>query len=267
VWLGEELDRRNQVARRAVTASGKLRGDVGPRLVIVAEELNQAMPKVREYWADTRSSDDPKRSPALTGLGAVAYAGRAVKMHLVLIGQMLTAEVTGSRDSSVKENIGITAMARYGPAGWATAVGKNVPMPPAPSVVGRIQLVTASGVRETQVPLGDLELYRELAMSGTVTPCPAGMPGAVRTGSVPDTRQLPTGGPDMPFVPETPAALGPPPVTLSDAVAQRIVCRSLAALRKASQRDPGFPERTGMAGLAALYDPVELAKWDAGVRS
>jgi hypothetical protein len=266
VWLGSELDRRNQVARRAVTAAGKLRGDVGPRIVIVGEELNQAMPMVRQHWADTRSSDDPKRSPALTGLGAVAYAGRAVRMHLVLIGQMLTAEVTGSRDSSVKENIGITAMARYGPAGWATAVGKNVPMPPAPSVAGRIQLVTASGVRETQVPLGDLELYRELAMSGTVTPCPAGMPGAVRAGSVPDAPQLSTGGPDMPFVPETPAALGPPPVTLSDAVTQKIVSRSLYALRKASQRQ-GFPERTGMAGLAALYDPVELAKWDAGARS
>ena len=267
VWLGRELDRRNQVAKRAVTASGTLRGNVGPRIIILAEELNQAMPLIRQYWSDVRASDDPKRSPALNGLGAVAFAGRAVRMHLLLIGQMLTAEVTGSRDSSVKENVGITAMARYGPAGWATAVGKNVPMPPPPSVMGRIQLVTASGVRETQVPLGDLLMYRELATSGTVTPCPAGMPGAVRAADVPDVPQLSAGGPDVGIVSETSPVLGPPdvqPVTLSEAVAQHVVSRSLHAIRKASQRDDGFPARVGMSGLAALYDPRQLAEWDAG---
>lgn len=265
MWLGAELDRRNRVARRAVTASGTLRANVGPRIIIVAEELNQAMPLVRQYWADQRSGDDPKRSPALAGLGAVAFAGRAVKMHLLLIGQMLTAEVTGSRDSSVKENIGITAMARYGPAGWATAIGRNVPMPPAPSVVGRVQLVTASGVRETQVPLGDMELYRELVLAGTVTPCPAGMPGA-RAAAVPDTPSVPAGVSDVAFVSETSPALGPPPVTLSEAVEQAVVKRSLAAVRKASQRDETFPVKVGMDGLAALYDPVLLAQWDAGRR-
>lgn len=267
MWLGAELDRRNQVARRAVTAAGTLRGDVGPRIIILAEELNQAMPLVRQYWADTRDPSEPKRSPALNALGAVAFAGRAVKMHLVLIGQMLTAEVTGSRDSSVKENVGITAMARYGPAGWATAVGKNVPMPPSPSVVGRVQLVTAGGVRETQVPLGDMLLYRELAVSGTVTPCPAGMPGAMRqVAAVPDAVPVSAGASDQRFVPETSPALGPAAVTLSEAVEQRIVRRSLAAVRKASQRDDTFPERTGMRGLAAEYDPVALAEWDAGRR-
>ena len=265
MWLGTELDRRNQVARRAVTATGQLRGDVGPRIIVVAEELNQAMPLIKQYWADTRDPSDPKRSPALGGLGAVAFAGRAVKMHLVLIGQMLTAEVTGSRDSSVKENIGITAMARYGPAGWGTAVGKNVPMPPAPSVVGRVQLVTASGVRETQVPLGDMLQYRELAMSGTVTPCPAGMPGAVRPALVPDAPALPAGAPEQPVVlGHVPA--GPVPVILSEAVAQGVVKRSLGAVRKASQRDETFPAKVGMRGLAAEYDPVALAQWDKARR-
>ncbi|HEY6274909.1 MAG TPA: hypothetical protein VIX86_01125, partial [Streptosporangiaceae bacterium] len=68
LWLGAELDRRNQVARRAVTASGSLRGDVGPPIFIVAEELNLAMPLVRQHWADVREPDDVKRSPALTAL-------------------------------------------------------------------------------------------------------------------------------------------------------------------------------------------------------
>lgn len=261
-WLGAELERRNKVARRAVTASGQMRGNVGPRLIILAEELNFAMPQLKQYWADVRDPDDVKKSPALTGFGGVAFAGRAVRMHLFLIGQMLTAEVTGSRDSSVKENVGITAMARYGPAGWATAVGKNVPMPPAPSVLGRVQLVTASGVRETQTPKPDLLLYRELAMSGTVTPCPAGMPGAVSgTSSV----ALPV-GPDQVIVPETvPAVAGPGGlVTLSEAVGMGIVSCKLAALRKAAQRDPEFPARRSLRGLAGEYDGAELAAWNRG---
>ena len=268
VWLGNELDRRNQVAKRAVDASGRLRGNVGPRIIVVAEELNFATPKLRDYWAEIRERDDPKKSPALASLGSVAFAGRAVKMHMILIGQMLTADVTGSRDNSVKENIGITAMARYGPPGWATAIGKNVPMPPSPSVMGRVQLVTASGVRETQTPLGDLVMYRELATSGIVTPCPAGMPGAVRPAGVPETVISLSGPDDVQVVSETPPPLGLPevePVTLDEA-AETVVRRSKAALRKAAQRDPEFPPRVGVRGLAYLYDPRALAEWDAGRR-
>ncbi len=170
-WLGAKLHRRTQVARRAIDASGRLRGDVGPPLFVFAEELNLAVPMIKEYWAEHRDSDEPKKSPALTALGGVSFAGRAVRMHLVLIGQMLTAEVTGSRDSSVKANIGVTAMARYQLPGWRTAVG-DVPMPPPPSVLGRVQLVTAGGVKETQTPKDDFLLYRELAMAGTVDAVP-----------------------------------------------------------------------------------------------
>jgi hypothetical protein len=258
MWLGRELRRRNDVARRAVDAKGRLRADVGPRLIILAEELNFATPQLKEYWSEAREREDPKKSPALTSFGAVSFAGRAVKMHLFLIGQMLTAEVTGSRDSSVKENVGVTAMARYGAPGWATAIGKNVPMPPCPEVMGRIQLVTAGSAREVQTPLSDPVLFRELAMSGVVTTCPAGMPGI----TVPDNRQLPAPPSDLPVVSETRPYLGLPPVTLSEAVDMKIVRRSLTAMRKASQRE-GFPESVGERGLAYEYDPVALAAWDA----
>jgi hypothetical protein len=55
-------------------------------------------------------------------------------------------------------------------------------------------------------------------------------------------------------------------VTLSEAVLQGIVRRSLPAVRKASQRDEMFPARAGMRGLAAEYDPVALAEWDRARR-
>lgn len=267
VWLGAELARRTRVAQRAVTASGRLRGDVGPRIIVIAEELNMAMPQVKQHWADIRASDDVKKSPALTGLGSVAFAGRALKMHLALIGQMLTADVTGGKDSSVKQNVGVWAMARYGANSWRTAVG-DIPMPPSPEVPGRIQLVMARGVREVQTPLIDLEQARELAMSGVVTPCPAGMPGAVTVTGLPALDS----GSDQPVVTvtdEPPALAGPRMVELAEAVRLGVTHpdTTLAALRMARHRDPDFPASPGKRKLANLYDAAELAAWDAGRRA
>ena len=262
VWLGRELRHRNQETERRKDVHGNIRGSIGPPIWIIAEELNYVTPELRDYWTETRQKDQPKKSPALSSLAAVSFAGRAVDMHEVLIGQMLTADVTGSRDNSVKANIGVKAMARYGAPEWQTAVGKNVPMPPSPSVLGRIQLVTPGGTYETQTPKADYPLYRELATSGVLTPCPDGMP---RIGSVPGTPQLPPPPPDMQVVPRTFPSLGPPEAVALSEAAWKVVDRSLDALRKASQR-PGFPTPVGIRGQAYLYDPVELAKWDAGRR-
>ena len=263
IWLGRELLRRNQVTTRAVNTSGHMRGSVGPRLWVVAEELNYTTPDLRNYWAEARERDDPKKSPALTALGALSFAGRAVDMHLKIIGQMLTADVTGSRDNSVKENVGVTAMARYGPPGWGTAIGKNVPMPPSPSQMGRIQLVTRGGdIRETQTPEADYPLYRQLAMSGIVTPCPSDMP---RMGHVLAAPELPAPAPDQPVVVGQRPYLGPPPMSLRELRDNRVADRTLDALRKAAQR-PGFPSRVGVRGQEYLYDPVAVADWDVMTR-
>ena len=259
--LGEELRRRNKVTQRGITAAGRMRGSAGPPIFVVAEELNFVTPQLKQYWEDFRGPGVVKKSPALTALGAVSFAGRAVDMHLVFIGQMLTAEVTGSRDSSVKANIGITAMARYQAPGWKTAVG-DIPMPPSPTGLGRIQLVTAAGVHETQTPKPDGVLYRELALGGEVTPCPSWMPGAV-PGTQRQLAAVPSGSG---LSHETAPALGQPGarVILSEAAGTVVGC-SVVALRKASQR-PGFPPPVGQRGQAHEYDAAELAAWDAGRR-
>jgi hypothetical protein len=265
VWLGDEVARRNAVARRAVTASGSLRGNVGPRILIIAEELNFGMTDLKQYWSEIREPDDLPRSPALKGLAKVAFAGRAVKMNMVLIGQMLTAEVTGSRDSSVKENVGVTAMARYGLPGWRTAVGANIPMPPVPSVLGRVQLVTTGPkVSETQTPLGDLLMYRQMVLASDMALCPAGMPGAVTATG----RELACTPPDLSLsqVTRPPEQRPGGRVTLAEAVEKGVVKRrSKTALMRASHR-PGFPPERGLNGLARLYDAMDLAEFDSGRR-
>ena len=195
VWLGVELQRRTEVADRYVNAKGDILGDVGPTLWIIAEELNLAVPRLKQYWASIRDKEDPKRSPALDGLAAVSFAGRAVRMHLIVIGQMLTAASLGGGD--VRENIGVRMMARYTANSWKMQT--DLPMPPPSDVPGRVQIIASGTVREAQVPLMDFEQCRELAVSGAVTPCPPDMPGIGNAGGV----ALPSplhGGSDVGFV-------------------------------------------------------------------
>jgi hypothetical protein len=261
VWLGDELDRRNQVAMRAVDARGKLRGTVGPRILIIAEELNLATPKLQQHWAEVRDPSDPKRSPALTALGEVAFAGRAVKMHMIIIGQMLTAKTLGGGD--VRENMGVKAMARYSANSWKMQA-PDLPMPPSPSVLGRVQVVASGAARETQIPLVDLGHARELVLAGTITPCPAGMPGAVR---VTDPPQITHTASEQGLVTVTeplPVTGSADAVALSEAVGLGIIGPSLAAVRIARHRDEDFPQPVGQRGLAHLYDPAELAEWNGG---
>ena len=196
VWLGVELDRRNAVAERTINAKGGVLGDVGPRLWIIAEEMNLAHGALKQHWAAIRDPEDPKKSPAFTGLGGVSFAGRAVKMHLVPIGQMLKAEVLGGSD--VRENIGVRMLTRYTANSWRMQAG-DLPMPPPSRVPGRWQQLASGEVTEVQVPYVDMEQARELAVSGTVTPCPAGMPG--RAGGMSVSPPAPShGAPDQRLV-------------------------------------------------------------------
>ena len=82
-WLGRELDRRMQVTRRGVTASGSVKADIGPRLIVLAEELNLAMPLLKQYWAEVRDPSDVKKSPALTAVRLDPVHGPRPEMSCV----------------------------------------------------------------------------------------------------------------------------------------------------------------------------------------
>ena len=142
------------------------------------------------------------------------------------------------------------------------------PMPPKSQHPGRLQLVSTD-VREVQCVKMTAVEARELALAGTVAQLPHNMPGARRVAG--GTTAL-VSGPDQPVVFEKDAPLGRGGgglVKLSQAAAgadDPVVSLSLAALRKASQRE-GFPPKRGQDGLAGLYDAVELALWEAERRS
>ena len=257
VWLGQELSRRTEKAERVINSQGKLLGDVGPRLFVVAEEMNLATPLLKAHWADTRGPDQVKKSPALTGFGAVAFAGREVKMHLIVIGQQLTADTLGGGGSggAVRENIGVKCMARYSANAWRMQAG-DAPMPPSPWAPGRVQCLAGGDVTEAQAPDIKKQL-RDLALAGAVTTeCPPDMPGTGRGGE--ELRVPPVTAIDMGA--EQPYVLG---MTLAEAIAEGVLRRTIESARKEAQR-PGFPDpvEPPRRGIPSRYRPSELAAWE-----
>jgi hypothetical protein len=280
-WLGKELVRRTKVAYYSAGGTGRVRGKPGRRIIVLAEELNYGMPGLKDHWREIREKDDPKQSPAITALSGLACAGRASDMHEWLIAQLMTVDSTGVKDSTIRTNAGIKAMARWNGPGWAMAVGKHIPMPPPSTIPGRIQLVTGDSVRETQVPylhLDDkdeavaekaVQWARALAVSGDVAEIPGGPDGVPR-----ELWPASVLGTDLPAIEagrghETVGHVSDMPVlvTLRQACAEEVLrlgaADPLGAARKASQR-PGFPEVAGWDGNTALYHRSELAEWQNG---
>ena len=262
-WLSEELDRRGDVAFAGMDTRGQVHANVGPEFFGLAEELNLAVPRLRLYHQENRGPGGPTRSPAFTGLGETAFAGRQVRMHLILIGQMLTAEVTGSKDSSVRSQCGIKLLTRYELALWKMMCG-DVPMPSSPTQVGRFQAVTASGVREVQTPELDPVMARELVLAGDVGELPATIPLSLVTG-IPEVARMASSPADVTGSGPLAVTAGPELMTLKEIVAKGRVrpATTVGALKMARFRDRGaFPEEKGHRGQAALYDPREVQDYD-----
>lgn len=268
-WLGgKELLRRTKAAYYSSGGTGRVRGNVGSRIIGLAEELNYGMPGMKDHWREIRDpKSDPKQSPAISALSALSCAGRASDIHEWLIAQLLTVQSTGVSDSTIRTNAGIKAMARWDPPGWAMAVGKHVPMPAQNTTPGRIQVVTGEGVRETQVPYLHLDdkdddvaeeavrWARDLAVSGTVALIPSDVPEQLWPASVlGHERPSIEAGQGPGTVGHVPAA---PRLTLPEAHAQGMFgTRNYEAVRKAVQR-AGI-EPAGRRGTAHEYEIDDL---------
>ena len=96
-WLGKELLRRTKAAYYSAGGTGRVRGNVGDRIIVLCEELNYGMPGLKDYWREIRTKEDPKQSPAIAALSALSCAGRASDIHEWLIAQLLTVQSTGGQ--------------------------------------------------------------------------------------------------------------------------------------------------------------------------
>jgi hypothetical protein len=263
-WLSDELDRRGDVAFAGMDDEGTVHANVGPRQLTIAEELNLAVPRLKMHWARERDPGDPPKSPALTGLGEDAFAGREVNKHLALVGQALTAEVTGSKDSSVRQQCGIKLLTRYEQALWRMMCG-DVPMPSSPTQRGRYQAVFAGETHLTQTPQIDRRHARELVLAGNIGKLPSTIPRSLVTGIPGVFDSGPWAADVTGSGPLAVTAAGPVLVTLKEAVERGRVrpATTVAALKMCRFRDrDGFPEKRGSDGQAALYDADELSAYD-----
>jgi hypothetical protein len=248
LWLQVELDRRNKLADEGADAEGNTdHVDIGPRIVVLAEEMNATANRLAAYWRKIKGKDDNGTSPAIDALTDALFMGRQVRVNVFAVAQMLTARTIGGGEA--RENMGVRILARYTLNAWRVLVPEIWPAPKASRHAGRVQVCVAGKARETQVMFLTPGEARELATSGVVTPFPTFAGAAVAGGD---------GAAQPARLHVVPSAR---PVGLAEAVREGLVPLTLDALRKARQRDPEFPPVRGMRGSEHLYDPGDLVSW------
>jgi hypothetical protein len=259
MWLQAEISRRNQVALRAADIEGVVQANVGPRILVIAEELNATQNRLGAYWKTIREKGDPARSPATEALDEVMFIGRQVNVNVLQIGQRLSAKASGSGDA--RENLGVKILCDPSAATWKMLCPEHV-MPPAAGHLGRVQVVTAAAVRETQAAYLTGAQARGFATAGTVAVPRGDMPFTAGLGPVLGRGQVDV-GPDLGIGIDRPLnVLGPQgAVTLREAVDAGLF-PTLDSARKAAWRYDFAV--VGERGTAHLYKIDDLHAWQAG---
>ena len=151
-------------------------------------------------------------------------------------------------------------------ATWKMLCPEHV-MPPAAGHLGRVQVVSAAAVRETQAAFLTGREACDFATAGTVAIPRADMPFTAGLSPVTGPERIAETGPDRGFVTGNPVSVTAGPtvaVTLAEAVDAELLPMSLAAVRQARHRDDSFPAVAGMRGAAHLYSIDDLCAWQAG---
>ncbi|QKZ18586.1 pRL2-11 [Streptomyces chartreusis] len=293
IELGMEGRRRVRVADElgidAVDA-------IGPRLLILFEEVNATMRQLARYWERIRESGDPKVSPAIDAFNEVLYMGRQVRMHVLLVAQSATARALGGPE--VREQFATRILARYSLNAWRMLAGEVTPAPKSTKHPGRAQVVIGGSANETQVLFFTDAEAREWATTGppptaktrpaaspqpapaqlqkaadgsataTVDDAPPTLPTAPETAAQPalPTAQAPAADPAA----ATPAATSPAipaavdddqAVGLREAHEHHLPEITIAALRYARANDRTFPRPVGKRGAELLYRVGDLKRW------
>lgn len=270
---------------------------IGPRLLILLEEVNATLKQLARYWERTRESGDPKVSPAIDALNEILYMGRQVRMHVLLVAQSATARALGGPE--VREQFATRILARYSMNAWRMLAPEIHPAPKSTKHVGRAQVVIGGTARETQVLFFTDAEAREWATTGPATttakkgaavpaqPAPVPLQKAADrppTTTVDDVPPTPPTGPETAAHATLPVAQAPavdPADTAAAATSptnpapdiddQAVGLRqahehhlpdiTLAALRFARANDPSFPAPAGKRGAELLYRVGDLKRW------
>lgn len=155
VWLGGEIDRRYELIGQLADVNGNVDPSlVGPRLLVVCEELNTMVPRLQAYWKSIRDpKEDPVPSPAVAGLRAGLAMGRQGRVHMLCIAQYLTAAVTGGPDG--RENLSTRILVRPSRKAWEMLGGPEYKIgtkyPPTLKGAGRGYVLEAGVAKAVQL--------------------------------------------------------------------------------------------------------------------
>ncbi|MFF9901530.1 helicase HerA domain-containing protein [Streptomyces longispororuber] len=287
IALGQEGRRRTHIADDlGIDADPKA---IGPRLLILLEEVNATMKMLARYWEKIRESGEAKVSPAVDALNEILYMGRQLRMHVLLVAQSATARALGGPE--VREQFSTRILARYSVNAWRMLAPEVHPAPKSTKHHGRAQVVSGGSARETQILFFTEAEAREWATTGkTATDSPAPVPVQLHkpsadtpssTGELPPASEPPTDE-DRSADARNPAtasgelatdATAPPAtpvpavvdddqaVGLREAAEHHLPGITLAALRFARANDSTFPAPAGKRGAELLYRVGDLEKW------
>jgi hypothetical protein len=269
LWLSGELDRRNAIAKQHTDIKGDVNPAViGPRLLVVCEELNTLEMDLATYWRTIRQPGDPIKPVSLSALGRASNMGRARRINGLFIAQELLVQALGG--PAVKANLSTMMLGRANAPTWnklAPQCKVNGRYPRKSMHRGRLYVVTGDEPELVQVVYATEQEAIDYALSGIVTTFPDAAVAARGSGephlpqhadhSETGTRTHPT--PPSP-VPDEPAGETEELITLADA-ADRLQL-PLMTLKKARERHPHFPQPVDpKPGKPNLYYFVELDKW------
>jgi len=154
VNIGREVHRRNMIVDEWDGPLGD--APVGPRIVVVFEEMNATMATLKSLDKRLHEGD----YTAIQGFMDAMFMGRAVKIHVVGFAQMASFRATGGAE--VIENFGTRILIGHSPQAWrwlASDCGKPIS---APEETGRGIVCHGGKARECQllwVPEEESENY------------------------------------------------------------------------------------------------------------
>jgi hypothetical protein len=262
LWLSDELDRRNEIAKEHVDIHGNVDPAlIGPRLVVIAEELNTLESDLGIYWRGIREQGDPIKPPSLIALGRAFNMGRARRIHVVPIAQELLVQCLGG--PAAKANISALLLGRANTPTWnklAPQCKVNGRYPRRMDRQGRVYVVIGDEPVAVQTMKADVEEAREYASSGTVSifPDEGGTPGHAL-----DHRET-EGAASLPRCLTLVPPLADEGVTIAEGAVE--LGLEVKTLRNARDRDRRFPDPIAKPppGKPARYHVGDLLTWAAG---
>lgn len=172
VRLGEEVDIRKAAYRNGPDMGGRR------KIAIICEEMNVTAELLVSYWETMRNTEwdpevkrsMPRKSPAITAINTVNFAGRQLGMFIVYVAQRLSARATNG-NADFRESFQIRLISgRSSGQTWKMLAPQIKPIPKMEPKPGRWCAVIGSDAVVFQATLITDEEAREFSLGGQENP-------------------------------------------------------------------------------------------------